>query len=606
MALIGSLILGMNFDVANLSKGFKKAKALVDDFAGRVQKAVGKIGDVGKALGSGLGNVAGKLKGMATSAGALGVAIGGALGAGALGMMVKGSLDAAVATGLLAKRIGTTAEAVSRLQYAASASGIEAEEFGDAWSDMGEKLGDAAGGGGDAIEGLAKLGLDLDAIRAMKPEDQFMAVADAIKGVGNQADRLNIADQMFGGSGQKMMPFLLKTREELQGLMKDADRLGATFSGMDVAKAMAASQAMGRAKTAVGGLITDISIILAPIIERLANRVADFVAGWIDGGKGVQNAIKAIGKGIAAFVNGLHTTKLIGAGVFMVLAEGGATFLKSLRLVGKVLEVIINLMSPIKVSVSGTLDALSKKADEVSNSARKAFDKLAAEPPPGNAWGDWFVKQFEDLSKAGSAAVGKVAKDADAESNQKAGQVQELINSLTAQRDAFGMGEAELAIAGLGKGVTNEQISNIRRLYAELENLKKAADLREEGKQLTESLRTPGEVLRDEVTKLREMLKAGVISDDTFRRGVLKAGQDAQSGDKLGDVGLAGALDARSAEARSALLRASGLGREDGIKDVARINKDQLGKQNEGNRILADIHRALTGTSAENVIEFTP
>ncbi len=54
----------------------------------------------------------------------------------------------------------------------------------------------------------------------------------------------------------------------------------------------------------------------------------------------------------------------------------------------------------------------------------------------------------------------------------------------------------------------------------QLEDQKKLVD---EGKRLTESLRTPAEVLKDKIANMNKLVKAGAITWDIYRRGITKA-----------------------------------------------------------------------------------
>lgn len=96
--------------------------------------------------------------------------------------------------------------------------GIErAQQFGTAWRQSGTDIETGTGAigkmsrsiseGSDATrDSLRGLGLSLEQVRAMKPEDAYLAITDAIQRMPNPMDQSRVAVELFGKAGEKMLP----------------------------------------------------------------------------------------------------------------------------------------------------------------------------------------------------------------------------------------------------------------------------------------------------------------------------------------------------------------------------------------------------------------
>ena len=70
-------------------------------------------------------------------------------------------------------------------------------------------------GTGPAVEAFKKLGLSAEDLIEKSPEDSFLAVVAALQQVTNESDRKFLADELLGGSSEKLAGLLNLTNEEL-------------------------------------------------------------------------------------------------------------------------------------------------------------------------------------------------------------------------------------------------------------------------------------------------------------------------------------------------------------------------------------------------------
>lgn len=104
-----------------------------------------------------------------------------------------------------AKRMGIGAEAVQRLSFAAEQGGASISSVGTAIKFMADVLGNEK----QAAKLMGELGLSLEEIKAMSPDQAFVAIADAIGRIPNPLERSDAATDAFGRGALELMPAIV-------------------------------------------------------------------------------------------------------------------------------------------------------------------------------------------------------------------------------------------------------------------------------------------------------------------------------------------------------------------------------------------------------------
>jgi hypothetical protein len=107
---------------------------------------------------------------------------------------------------------------------------------------MQDAIGSALNGDEAAKKKLNGIGLAVADLASMSPDKQFDAVAAAIAGIQDPAQRTAAAIDIFGKQGAMLLPML----ENLQALKNEASAVGAVIDG-DLIKAMKRAQDQGQA-----------------------------------------------------------------------------------------------------------------------------------------------------------------------------------------------------------------------------------------------------------------------------------------------------------------------------------------------------------------------
>jgi hypothetical protein len=234
-------------------------------------RAEDKTATAFKAVKSKLGSLTGPLFSVKA-------ALAGVLGAAGVGAVAQSVMQSADEIHKLNLKLGVSTEALSQLKHAAGLSGIEFKTMTKAMQDATNQISDAAQGVGTAKNAIEELGLDAVALNNMAPDQQLLELADAFSQVQNQADKVRLAMDIFGGRGASMLQMLASGRKGITDMMTEADKLGLTLSQTAANDIAAANDAISRMKGSITGLVQAGVTALAPVITDIADGIAYWVA----------------------------------------------------------------------------------------------------------------------------------------------------------------------------------------------------------------------------------------------------------------------------------------------------------------------------------------
>src|SRR5690606_5551309 len=103
-------------------------------------------------------------------------------------------------------RTGVAVEALSELAYAADQSGANLETLEAGLRRMQASVLDAAKGSKSAQENLAMLGLTVEQLASLSPDQQFKLLADRLSRIEDPTLKAALAMKIFGKSGTQLLP----------------------------------------------------------------------------------------------------------------------------------------------------------------------------------------------------------------------------------------------------------------------------------------------------------------------------------------------------------------------------------------------------------------
>ena len=248
---------------------------LNDQITGRM-KRIGQsikngMGRIGSAAKSGAMVAAKAITGIVTAAVAAGAAV-----------LALGKTFAAYGDkfGKMATRTGIGAEALQELAYAAEITGTNIDSLSQALFRARRRIGNMAiGGGGPAARALEKLGLNAKELSKEQPEKQFFKLVAALKAVKNEAERNQLAFEIFGDNFRDIQPLIDSGADSIDAMRDRAQRLGLVLSGREIKQAEALTDAffeLGQVlKITVVKIGAALGPTLIPLLKGLAEGIAD-------------------------------------------------------------------------------------------------------------------------------------------------------------------------------------------------------------------------------------------------------------------------------------------------------------------------------------------
>ena len=171
--------------------------------------AFGKLGTGIKGAAGQVPLLGGAMTALANPITAIAVGVGAV--AVALGKMVGRIVDAEKALRPMVERSGLASDSLQLLAKAAEVAGSEdgLEGVTDSAQELQLRLAEVVQDGtGPAAEAFRKLGISAQDLIDKSPEEMLLTVVAALQNVTNEADRKFLADELLGGSSEKLAGLL--------------------------------------------------------------------------------------------------------------------------------------------------------------------------------------------------------------------------------------------------------------------------------------------------------------------------------------------------------------------------------------------------------------
>lgn len=317
----------------------------------RAGRAFVEIGADTSGLARTLNKAGQMLQGFGKQAQLIGAAAAGA-GAAILAPLIASTFAAASAGDELSKmadRTGASVESLSELRHAAEQSDVSFDQLGGAMHKMQRNLTEARDGNKTAAAAFDELGLSVDALAGMTPDQQLEAIADKIGAIQDPAERTAAAMGIFGKSGADLLPMFTEGADGIQALRKEARDLGLQVSGEDAAAATLFGDTWSNLVATMGAARNQIGFALMPVLTDLVGAAIPIVVAlvnWIKENRALVVTVAGVGAALLAGGTAL--------GMFGVAVTAVGMALSALATIGgTVAAVVAALASPIGLAVAG-------------------------------------------------------------------------------------------------------------------------------------------------------------------------------------------------------------------------------------------------------------
>ena len=381
--------------------------------AGRASTlAFNELSGIAAILPGSLGNIAGRMSGIASAAQGLSRVFDGGLQRGfanigsslasfanplaiaAAGVAGFGAAAAAIVSGLgslegrleglgnAALRLGTDFETIQVLEEAAKRSGQSLEAAASAIQKFSVNLDKARSGTGDAAKAFEQLGISQQELRNSDPTALAQQTAQALQKIEDPAKRAALAVDTLGKNGLSLLPLFNAVGEGEQALAT----FGATISQLDAQRVAGVGSAFDDVKLAISALGTNALLPFAGLVEGaskllasllgVVSRVADAL------GNVLGPALDAVGGFLGLFGDGINAV----VGYFAGVETGAKATTKQL--------------SNLKVEAEKPLAAVNRQAQQLQRTFAEAQRQIGDASREASKFGNEGAKAFNRYATA--------------------------------------------------------------------------------------------------------------------------------------------------------------------------------------------------------------
>jgi len=292
-------------DFAKATVAAAKYDAAADSAGTGNTLAFNELSGVLAALPGPIGNVAGRISGLASAGEGLGRVFAGGLSQGFSGLAASaaglvnpltigvasvvgfGAAATAVASGLAnlesrveglgfaAEQLGTDFSTIQTLEEAAKRTGVSFDALTSGLQKFAVKLDESRDSSSGAAKALEELGISQEQLSGLSLPQQADLVATALAGIEDPARRAALQMELLGKSGENVRRGFTAIEESSAAL----DQFNARISALDKERIAELGTAFDDVQTAILGLGTNLLTPFAGLVEGIATAIAEAIGG---------------------------------------------------------------------------------------------------------------------------------------------------------------------------------------------------------------------------------------------------------------------------------------------------------------------------------------
>lgn len=124
------------------------------------------------------------------------------------------------------RRTGMSPELLTALSEEAAIFGANAADVTKGMETFAQRMGEAKQGTGEAVAALGALNMNTKEFFNLSPDEQFYRVSNALRVMGDEQSKMNIANDLFGRSGRRTIEMLSQGEPVMRNWIDYYDRIG--------------------------------------------------------------------------------------------------------------------------------------------------------------------------------------------------------------------------------------------------------------------------------------------------------------------------------------------------------------------------------------------
>jgi hypothetical protein len=188
----------------------------------------------------------------------------------------------------MSQRLGISSTALSGLGYAAKLGGVELDGLGTSLKTMQDRISNASMGARGISASFAELGLSVQQLKSLSPDEAFKVIAESLSKVENQTDKTRLAMDVFGKSGADLIPIMNGGAEAINAAQQELNELNAVVDSGMAQQLGGLGDAWDSMATAAQGAGMQLVTFFAPALEAVVSGITTLLK-WIGYlGKGLR------------------------------------------------------------------------------------------------------------------------------------------------------------------------------------------------------------------------------------------------------------------------------------------------------------------------------
>ena len=208
-----------------------------------------------------------------------------AAGTALIGMAKKGA-DATDRIDKLSQRLGLSRKGFQEWDFILSQAGVNIESMQAGMKNLSQRMDESLEGAGRGAEIFEELGLKIT--ESMTQEEAFNATVTALQNMEDGVQKAALAQELFGRSGQELLPLLNGTAASVEELRLKANELGLVMSDTAINSGVQLTDSMDQVTRSIQASATSIISELMPTFIQILDWV---VAHMPEIQSGIETAV---------------------------------------------------------------------------------------------------------------------------------------------------------------------------------------------------------------------------------------------------------------------------------------------------------------------------
>lgn len=346
----------------------------------------------------------------------IGGVIAGVFSVGAVSSFVRHVNQAADRLNDVSQRLGVSASRLNVLELAATQAGASTEAVATAMAKLTETVGSAAMGNKAVAASIDTLGLSTKQLLALRPDQAFEAVTQALSQMPNEFQRAAIAQDLLGKGAKELSAFYREGETAIEAAQAALERHGALLSDIDVARIGVMNDDLDAQGTIIQNLGVKFLSNLTPAVSVATEAISDMIiemGGAEQAGKDMGVVLVRVIKAIEIAANGIiiafQTVRTVVAGVLALATKGIEKIMEANLALAEAIgfDRVAAGIRPQLELVSGLALSFKSVADSAADGTVAATERLKKATLDFMNAEEIFAQKAREMEERAAAAAGR-------------------------------------------------------------------------------------------------------------------------------------------------------------------------------------------------------